>query len=613
MLFLLHESASGLGLLEVIEADDVASGVEEAMLAQADFSRFARMVRLKAFAPFSSAEHALENANAVSEGVITDYLREFVEANLPKPAGKAGSSKKTKTAADVDGAVELGVHDQKTAQALHDAVGASTGVAINADARSAELLRGVRCHFERLIDGLKAGDLAKAQLGLAHSYSRSKVKFNVNRSETGILNSIALLDTLDKDINTFAMRVREWYSWHFPELIKIAPDNIQYARLVRVVRNKADLSEESLPAITAVVMDAAVAQDILDAARSSMGTDISEVDLVNIEGFSRRVVELAEYRTSLQAYLASKMSAVAPNLGCLLGDTVAARLIAHAGSLTNLAKYPASTVQILGAEKALFRALKTKGKTPKYGLLYVRVSRRPPRAPQADWAVLPFPPGLSPGGCLVGVDVPVFLSNSALTPLTCCCLPLFSASCPFFCAAPYFSLPLPPPAQHSSFIGRAKLKNKGRISRYLANKCSIASRVDCFSDNATDVFGRMLRDQVDERLKFYDTGAAPRKNMDVMAAAIAEAEAVADAAPPADAMDDGSDEEADGAAAAVTPAAKSSKKDKGSSKKKDKEAGTPKSSKKDKKRSREEGAEGKEKSAKKASSKKSKRAAAVEA
>lgn len=541
MLFLLHESASGLGLLEVIEADDVASGVEEAMLAQADFSRFARMVRLKAFAPFSSAEHALENANAVSEGVITDYLREFVEANLPKPAGKPGSSKKTKTAADVDGAVELGVHDQKTAQALHDAVGARTGVAINADARSAELLRGVRCHFERLIDGLKAGDLAKAQLGLAHSYSRSKVKFNVNRSETGILNSIALLDTLDKDINTFAMRVREWYSWHFPELVKIAPDNIQYARLVRVVRNKADLSEESLPAITAVVMDEAVAQDILDAARSSMGTDISEVDLVNIEGFSRRVVDLAEYRTSLQAYLASKMSAVAPNLGCLLGDTVAARLIAHAGSLTNLAKYPASTVQILGAEKALFRALKTKGKTPKYGLLY-----------------------------------------------------------------------------HSSFIGRAKLKNKGRISRYLANKCSIASRVDCFSDAATDVFGRMLRDQVDERLKFYDTGAAPRKNADVMAAAIAEAEAVADAAPPVDAMDDGSDEdasdaEATAAAAPATPAAKSSsKKDKGSSKKKDKEARTPKSSsKKDKKRAREEGADGKEKSAKKSSAKKSKRAAAV--
>jgi len=187
--------------------------------------------------------------------------------------------------------------------------------------------------------------------------------------------------------------------------------------------------------------------------------------------------------------------------------------------------------------------------------------------------------------------------------------------------------PTDPPAQHSTFIGRAKLKNKGRISRYLANKCSIASRVDCFSDHATDVFGRMLRDQVDERLKFYDTGAAPRKNTDVMQAAIAEAEAVADAmdvgAAAADDEDD-DDDDTDGdepmaatpvaaaAPAAATPASKK-KKDKSAKKaakaaKADADVKTPKSSKKDKKRSREE--EG-GKSAKKSSSKKSKKAAVV--
>jgi nucleolar protein 56 len=104
-----------------------------------------------------------------------------------------------------------------------------------------------------------------------------------------------------------------------------------------------------------------------------------------------------------------------------------------------LAKAPASTVQILGAEKALFRALKTKGNTPKYGLIY-----------------------------------------------------------------------------HSTFIGRADAKNKGRISRYLANKCSIATRIDSFSDEPTRLYGEKLRDQVEERLKFYETGAAPRKNVDVM-------------------------------------------------------------------------------------------------
>merc|ERR1711971_1287011 len=162
--------------------------------------------------------------------------------------------------------------------------------------------------------------------------------------------------------------------------------------------------------------------------------------------FASRVIGITEYRKELSTYLRSKMSVVAPNLSALVGDAVGARLISHAGSLTNLAKYPASTVQILGAEKALFRALKTRGNTPKYGLIF-----------------------------------------------------------------------------HSSFIGRAGAKNKGRISRYLANKCSIASRIDAFSEDATTVFGSKLKEQVEERLKFYETGDLPRKNVDVMNEAVEEA------------------------------------------------------------------------------------------
>lgn len=71
---------------------------------------------------------------------------------------------------------------------------------------------------------------------------------------------------------------------------------------------------------------------------------------------------------------------------------------------------------------------------------------------------------------------------------------------------------------HSTFIGRASAKNKGRISRYLANKCSLASRIDSFIDEPTNAYGEQLRDQVEERLKFYDTGDTPRKNLDVMTA-----------------------------------------------------------------------------------------------
>jgi nucleolar protein 56 len=89
-----------------------------------------------------------------------------------------------------------------------------------------------------------------------------------------------------------------------------------------------------------------------------------------IETFAKLVIQLAEYREKLHRYLNEKTKTIAPNLSRLIGEFLSARLIAHAGSLLNLAKYPASTLQILGAEKALFRALKGKGISPKYGLIY---------------------------------------------------------------------------------------------------------------------------------------------------------------------------------------------------------------------------------------------------
>ena len=110
--------------------------------------------------------------------------------------------------------------------------------------------------------------------------------------------------------------------------------------------------------------------ELKQAAEISMGTEISPDDMLNISYLCDQIISISEYRTQLYDYLKNRMSAIAPNLTCLVGELVGARLIAHAGSLLNLAKHPASTVQILGAEKALFRALKTKHDTPKYGLIY---------------------------------------------------------------------------------------------------------------------------------------------------------------------------------------------------------------------------------------------------
>ena len=139
-------------------------------------------------------------------------------------------------------------------------------------------------------------------------------------------------------------------------MIRHVSENYRYAQLALLIKDKSKLTQENLPAISEIVEnDTDLAQSILDSASMSMGQDISEMDLENIVNFAERVVKLADTRRKLHSYLVEKMQLVAPNLSTLIGEMVAARLIAHAGSLTNLSNYPASTVQILGAEKALFR------------------------------------------------------------------------------------------------------------------------------------------------------------------------------------------------------------------------------------------------------------------
>ena len=181
-----------------------------------------------------------------------------------------------------------------------------------------------------------------------------------------IVQAIALLDDLDKEINIYSMRVKEWYGWHFPEMGKIIVDNLAYAKVVRAMGFRTNASTTSFETILPEDLEATLKA----AAELSMGTEISETDMSHINSLCDQVISITEYRAQLYEYLRNRMAAIAPNLTALVGELVGARLISHAGSLLNLAKHPASTIQILGAEKALFRALKTKHDTPKYGLIY---------------------------------------------------------------------------------------------------------------------------------------------------------------------------------------------------------------------------------------------------
>jgi nucleolar protein 58 len=147
---------------------------------------------------------------------------------------------------------------------------------------------------------------------------------------------------------------------------RIVNDNLAYARIILKVGMRTNTSNTELDDILPEEIETAIKA----AAEVSMGTEITQEDLENIQLLAEQVVGFSEYRTQLSNYLNSRMKAIAPNLTELVGELVGARLIAHSGSLMNLAKSPASTIQILGAEKALFRALKTKHDTPKYGLIY---------------------------------------------------------------------------------------------------------------------------------------------------------------------------------------------------------------------------------------------------
>jgi nucleolar protein 58 len=162
------------------------------------------------------------------------------------------------------------------------------------------------------------------------------------------------------------MRVKEWYGWHFPEMAKIIVDNLAYAKVVRKMGFRTNCADTDFAAILPEDLEAVLKA----AAEISMGTEISDSDITHIHSLCDQVISITAYRSQLAEYLSNRMKAIAPNLTALVGELVGARLINHAGSLLNLAKHPASTVQILGAEKALFRALKTKHDTPKYGLIY---------------------------------------------------------------------------------------------------------------------------------------------------------------------------------------------------------------------------------------------------
>ncbi|KAK1287154.1 putative nucleolar protein 5-2 [Acorus calamus] len=340
-MLVLFETPAGFALFKVLDEGKL-SKVEDLWKDFSSPDSARQVVKLKAFSKFENTADALSTASQLIDSKPSKGLRKFLRSHCDN-----------ETLAVADSKLGNAIKEKLKIDCVHN----------NA---VMELMRGVRSQLTELVSGLGVQDLAPMSLGLSHSLSRYKLKFSPDKVDTMIVQAIGLLDDLDKELNTYAMRVREWYGWHFPELAKIVSDNIQYARAVKLMGNR--VNAEGLD--FSEVLSAEAEEELKGACKTSMGTEVSDLDLVNIKSLCDQVLALSEYRAQLYDYLRSRMNSIAPNLTAIVGELVGARLIAHGGSLLNLAKQPGSTVQILGAEKALFRALKTKHATPKYGLIY---------------------------------------------------------------------------------------------------------------------------------------------------------------------------------------------------------------------------------------------------
>ncbi|XP_071522948.1 nucleolar protein 58 isoform X2 [Panulirus ornatus] len=343
-MLVLFETSAGFGIFKLLDEKKLQK-VDNLFEDFETVEKASKVIQLQDFKKFADSADALEAGVALNEGKICKPLKKLLKTVFAKEAHE-----------------QLMVWDAKLGNSIKDKL----GIQCVSNNSVGELMRCIKSQVEGLIPGVQEKELTAMSLGLGHNLARYKLKFSPDKVDTMIVQAISLLDDIDKELNNYVMRTREWYGWHFPELSKIITDNRAYIRTVMRMGTR----DNAVSTDFSEILPEEIEEDVKAAAEVSMGTEVAEEDILNIHNLCEQVLELTEYRAQLYEYLKNRMIAIAPNLTILVGDLVGARLIAHAGSLINLAKHPASTIQILGAEKALFRALRSRNATPKYGLLY---------------------------------------------------------------------------------------------------------------------------------------------------------------------------------------------------------------------------------------------------
>ncbi len=210
--------------------------------------------------------------------------------------------------------------------------------------------------------GLPVDKYREALTAFSTKQSRSVIRQESSRKDLLAAEGIRAIDDLDETLNVLSTRAREWYGVHFPELNSIVPDQRAYLKVV-LAGIRPYLDEQSLSGIKP-------AKSIVKAAGSSMGAQWDEEAWKPLRELAQGLLQLYDVRGELDDYVERAMKEAAPNLTELVGAALGARLISLAGGLDRLARMPSSTIQVLGAEKALFRAMKTGARPPKHGVIF---------------------------------------------------------------------------------------------------------------------------------------------------------------------------------------------------------------------------------------------------
>ncbi|HXW37548.1 MAG TPA: hypothetical protein VEJ36_06590 [Nitrososphaerales archaeon] len=221
-----------------------------------------------------------------------------------------------------------------------------------------------------MVESKLAGNLAEATELLRQKSieaAEETIREESSRPDLHVVQAIQALDDADKFLNVVATRTAEWYGLHFPELTQMMQDNMVLCRMISEIGGRQEFTKEKLQGrgLTEKKIEA-----VLTARDRSKGGEVSKSDLARVRELAALALELSSERDRLAGYVETSMKQVAPNVAVVAGATIGARLMAKAGGLDRLATMPASTIQILGAEKALFRSLKTGARPPKHGILF---------------------------------------------------------------------------------------------------------------------------------------------------------------------------------------------------------------------------------------------------